>query len=172
MKQKAEGAGQKAEGARQGTGCFLPVAFCLLRSAFCLLPTAFCLLFVVGCARDGRKPVYPVHGKVLDSNNKPAAGALLVFHLIDPADQDITKPLAHVADDGTFALTTYVKDDGAPEGEYAVTIEWQQPSSNPFDKKKQGPDQLKGRYSDPAKSKIHFKVEKKPDNEVPAIQLQ
>src|SRR5437879_6143573 len=85
------------------------------------------LALLPGCARDGRKPVYPVHGRVLDGNNKPAAGALLIFHPIEVSDLDLTKPLAHVRDDGTFALTTYNKDDGAPEGEYAVTIEWQQP---------------------------------------------
>ena len=28
------------------------------------------------------------------------------------------------SEDGTFKLTTYEKDDGAPEGEYGVTVDW------------------------------------------------
>jgi hypothetical protein len=47
-----------------------------------------------------------------------------------------------------------------------------EPNTNLFDKKKHGPYKLKGRYNNPADGKIRFKVEKKPNNEIPAIQLQ
>ena len=35
------------------------------------------------------------------------------------------KPVATVAEDGTFTLTMYAAGDGAPEGEYGVTVDWQ-----------------------------------------------
>jgi hypothetical protein len=57
-------------------------------------------------------------------------GALVVFHPVDPAYEKRVggKPYANVKEDGTFALTTYGIGDGAPEGEYAVTIDWRVPA--------------------------------------------
>jgi hypothetical protein len=124
------------------------------------------------CTRsDGRKPVYPVHGQVHDSDNKPAAGALVVFHPAAAGATETLKPVGYVDDTGTFTLTTYQKDDGAPEGEYVVTIEWRPRPANPFDKKDQ-PDRLHGRYSDPKTSPLRAKIDKQPDNVVPPIQLK
>jgi hypothetical protein len=128
-------------------------------------------IFASGCS-DGRKSVYPVHGKVVDAKNQPAIGAMLVFHPVNGDNNDSLKPLGYVGDDGTFALTTYTKDDGAWEGEYQITVEWRPRPTTPFAAKKLAKDKLDGKYSNPATSKIRFKVEKKPDNEVPTIQLQ
>src|SRR6516162_2916123 len=101
------------------------------------------LLLVSGCGQ-GRKTVYPVYGKVLTAGEKPAEGALVVFHPLGAATTESTKPLAYVKNDGSFALTTYTQADGAPEGEYAITIEWRPPTSNPFGRNKEGVDQLQG----------------------------
>ena len=60
--------------------------------------------------------------------------------------------------DGFFSLKTYVLHDGAPAGDYMVTVEWpgddpgvpvdrDDPEYVPF-----GPDRLKGRYADPESS--------------------
>jgi hypothetical protein len=128
-------------------------------------------LLLPACGRGSRKAVYPVHGYVFDTNNKPASGALVVFHPLEDDASDHDKPRAFVAEDGSFALSTYEKDDGAPEGEYAVTIEWRPKSANPFGGNKQKPDQLKGRYSDANKPKLRFKIERKRDNVLEPIQL-
>src|SRR5262249_32774745 len=71
----------------------------------------------------------------------------------------------------TFELTTYVKGDGAPGGDYAITIEWIPPRPPPPHRPKQIGDRLKGRYSDPQRSKISYSVEKDKDNNVPPIEL-
>src|SRR5262245_10070484 len=124
------------------------------------------------CGNQRRRAVYPVHGQVFDDKNKAAAGAMVVFHPVNAADADLDRPRAFVDDDGSFALTTYEKEDGAPQGEYVVTIEWRPKSANPFDAKKNAPDQLKGRYNDVKKSKIRFTIEAKADNVLEPIRLR
>jgi hypothetical protein len=138
-----------------------------LRRLAVTLPLLGLVLFSFSCA-DGRKPVYPVRGQVLDSKGKPAAGALVVFHPLDT--DDVNKPVAHVDDKGTFTLTTYSEGDGAPAGKYAITLEWPVPRKTPFDK--EGPDRLGGRFGNPKTSPLHFTVEPRQDNEVPVIRLQ
>jgi hypothetical protein len=123
------------------------------------------------CAKKSRSQVYPVHGQVFDKNNKPAAGALVIFHPVDKNGPDSAKPIARVDEKGNYALTTYEKNDGGPEGEYIITIQWLQPPANPFGADKEGQDRLKGRYRDPKNSKLRFKIANQPDNAVPPIQL-
>jgi hypothetical protein len=123
-------------------------------------------LAVAGCG-DGREKVYPVRGKVIDAKEKPAAGALVFFNAVGASHK--IKPVGKVGDDGTFQLTSYDANDGAPAGEFVVTLIWPTPKKTPFDQ--EGPDQLKGRLADAGKSEIRFTVEKKPDNEVPVIRL-
>jgi hypothetical protein len=125
--------------------------------------------FVVACGSPARKPVYPVHGQVFVGKDQPASGALIVFHPL--GDDDLNKPRAYVGEDGSFSLTTYTKGDGAPEGEYVATIEWRPPSANPFGSKKLEADKLKGRYSDPKKSSLRFRIEKTKENVLEAIRL-
>jgi hypothetical protein len=148
--------------------------FCRVRPShsFIVLSVLVSALLLASCNKHHRKVVYPVHGQVFDNKDKPAAGAMVVFHPVGGAPDDIDKPRAFVADDGSFALTTYEKDDGAPEGEYVVTIEWRPKSANPFDAKKMQPDHLKGRYSDVKRSRIRFKIEAKPDNKLEPIRLR
>src|SRR5262245_4488708 len=86
---------------------------------------ALAALLVAGCG-SGKPQTVPAGGKVLFHKATPAAGALVVFHPADPAAEKRIggKPFAKVKDDGTFALTTYAEGDGAPEGEYGVTVDW------------------------------------------------
>jgi len=78
-----------------------------------------------GCG-NGKPEAVPAGGKVMFNKTTPAAGALVVFHPADPAFEKRIggKPFARVKDDGTFALTTFAEGDGAPEGEYGVTVDW------------------------------------------------
>lgn len=76
-----------------------------------------------GCTKsDGRKPVFPVSGKVLDGT-RPLAHASVVFHPVNDTDANVVKPRGKTDANGEFKLTTYVEGDGAPVGSYRVTIE-------------------------------------------------
>jgi hypothetical protein len=79
-------------------------------------------LLCPACARSDRKPVYPVHGTVL-YDGKPVPGAQVILHPLNDDDRDHPiRPTGQVAPDGTFQLTTYTAEDGAPAGSYAVTV--------------------------------------------------
>src|SRR5262245_51825536 len=131
---------------------------------------SLCFLVVtaslLGCG-DGRKPVYPVHGKVL-INGKPATDAFVTLHAVTPDPNEPLFPSGQVDSQGAFALSSYITGDGAPAGDYVLTIEWlnYQVLGNQWG----GPDKLKGRYSDPKKSKIQVRVENRP-LELPPIEL-
>jgi tetratricopeptide (TPR) repeat protein len=67
--------------------------------------------------------VYPAHGQAA-YEGKPIPNASIV---LDPAwtkDPPFPRPHALVKDDGSFVLATYGKDDGAPPGEYRVSVQW------------------------------------------------
>jgi hypothetical protein len=129
-----------------------------------------CLVAAIPSCGPARKSVFPVKGRVVDSAGKPLVGATVLFHPIAPDAEDPTIPAAHVDESGSFVLTTYVQGDGAPAGEYSVTILLVPPRKNPLDT--QAPDQLKGRYANPTTSKIRFTVEKRESNEVPDIRVE
>jgi len=84
----------------------------------------------MGCSGDEGPavPVFPTTGRVV-FEGQPAAGAFLTFHPTNssgPGDSD-PRPTATAGADGAFSLTTATKDDGAPAGEYAVTVRWHRP---------------------------------------------
>ena len=89
-------------------------------------------LALAGCGGGGKPGAVPAGGKVTYRKATVPAGALVVFHPADPAAEKRIggKPFAKVGDDGTFALTTYAEGDGAPEGEYGVTIDWRPPAKD------------------------------------------
>jgi hypothetical protein len=136
------------------------------------------VIAAAGCNRadSDMKPVYPVEGSLF-VKGKPAKGAAVTFHPLplDSVRGTTLTPRATVSDDGSFRLATYNTDDGAPEGEYAVTIYWPgkrggnaNQDADPLDLP---PDQLGLRYTDPATSTIKIEV-KAPRTHLPSIQLR
>jgi hypothetical protein len=107
-----------------------------------------------GCGgRSDRVPVYPVRGKVIFSA-PAAANAMVVFHPVGNPDPKVHRPFATLNKDGSFELSTYDSKDGAPEGEYAVTLTWELPGKS-GDDDDSGPDLLRNTvYSDPAKTPL------------------
>jgi hypothetical protein len=84
---------------------------------------ALVALVVASCAKgDGRKPTVQVTGKVLLPDGKPAEHATVVFHPVNAVGAEV-KPRGKVGPDGSYRLTTYEGEDGAPAGEYQVTVE-------------------------------------------------
>ncbi len=113
------------------------------------MPTGFRLLalaavFAAGCApaRPEPRPTHPVSGRVL-VNGKAAAGAPVTF--LSTGGMTGNPPTGTVRDDGGFRLSTYQAHDGAPEGEYVVTVVWPAPPKPGTDD--EGPDRLSGRYA-------------------------
>jgi hypothetical protein len=123
---------------------------------------------VAACSgRDEGKRVYPVRGKVLYLG-KPAPGARVYLHPRDEANKSARiRPSGTVQEDGSFRLTTYQTDDGAPAGTYAVTVVW-------TDRGKRGDDdgksRLPDRYASPASSNLTVEV-KETDNDLDTLNL-
>lgn len=125
----------------------------------CVVPywlVGIVLGFVAGCSggEDGRLKVHPTTGSVL-VNGQPVAGAQVT--LLGLAEE-LKGPLAPIPfgttnDQGEFVLRSYDPGDGAPAGDYQVKIVWpENPPPGADTEMYQAKDQLKGRYSDPAKS--------------------
>jgi hypothetical protein len=131
-----------------------------------------CCLALVSCGkREHRYPVYPVTGKVL-FRNQPARGAFVVFHPVEELDRERLKmlPCGRVGDDGTFRLTSYDTEDGAPAGEYIVVIIWPAKAEGMSDEE-EGPYQLQGRFARPDVSSLRAKVTEG-ENVLKAFELQ
>ncbi len=130
-------------------------------------PGLFCALGLIcaGCGGPSRPPVQPAMGQVFQKST-PVAGAFIVFH---PASAEFQKamearPFAWVQPDGSFMLTTYEEGDGAPEGEYGVTVVWNPPAKSAGPRIRDGgaalPDKLEGRYGNPQKPRLKATVAK------------
>jgi hypothetical protein len=125
----------------------------------------------VGCGGDdGTEKTYPVQGAV-KFQGAPASGAFVVFHRngapvtlgpakADGAPADPVNPNAQIGPDGSFALTTFRGNDGAPAGEYAVTVQWNK-SILQDDAPVAGPNVIPREYSDPKTTPL--KVTIKPE---------
>ena len=108
-----------------------------------------------GCA--GNKPVYPVSGRIVDADGKPVAGATVIFCPVENVYDNANKPAGLADEQGSFALTTYSQDDGAPAGDYLVTVQCRTGA------RKSGhapPDRLGGRFTDPTKTPLRAAVVK------------
>ncbi len=101
-----------------------------------------------------RKPTHPVEGKVtLDGN--PLAGATLTFHtFVKETEKYATVCDGRTDELGRFKVTTYSRFDGAPVGEYVVTVA---KSEKPADGSP-AKNVLPARYAAPATSPFRVPV--------------
>jgi hypothetical protein len=102
-------------------------------------------------------------------NDRPAARAHVILHPLDDPDPHAMRPHGDVGPDGRFQLTTYQSNDGAPAGQYAVTVVWPTPARSPDDE--EGADRLRGRYSDPKRTTLKVQVEAQ-SNELDPFRLK
>jgi hypothetical protein len=134
-------------------------------------------LAVAGLAScgDGRNlhKVYPVKGKVL-VNGQPANDCQVYLNRTFDDDHPFrVTPQGLTDKNGEFQITSYHIGDGAPEGEYVVTIEWRE-RSGLMKANFEGPDQLGGAYARVEKTKglAGFVVRVGPQpQELPPFQL-
>lgn len=115
-------------------------------------------LLLAGCSTADPWPKrYPVSGSVR-VDGKPAVRAIVTFHpkaSLAPGGKSFS-PSTFTDDDGSFQLTTVDAGDGAPAGEYTVTV-----VANYIVKDGQDvsvPDLLGGCFADPKTSPLKVTV--------------
>lgn len=130
------------------------------RSAVLLFASAVGL---AGCGVTPPPPAVETHavdGTVVVAGRR-AANAQVVFHPTAVDDTPRRYPVGVTGADGTFRLTTLTADDGAPAGEYVVTLLWLD-ESIPLDCCEgidvTRHDRLHGLYADAGKSTLRATV--------------
>ena len=133
-----------------------------------LVSLCFCLVLCSCTRREaGRKETFPVKGEVY-VDGQPAGD--LAVRCVGLKEVDATTPRSatYTKSDGKFEIATYERADGVPEGEYVLTFQWGK--RNLMTMNYEG-DKLKGRYSDPKRSQVRFKVEKGKPVDLKRIEL-
>lgn len=116
------------------------------RSVLILALASVGLLPLAGCG-TGKLPLYQVSGTIL-VDSKPAAGAMVIFCPVEGSSSpelQKERPFGMTGPDGKFKLTTFLKDDGVPLGEYKVLVQWVN-SAPAYDERADRSDRLRGRY--------------------------
>lgn len=133
-------------------------------------PTAACWAALVavtsfaGCQRSEHQPlaVYPVRGELF-VDGKPAENAAIAFHPVNRTEWASATSRGVVDRDGRFSLTTYAANDGAPEGEYVVTVYWPDRPLNPAGEGDDLPaDKLGRRFANASQSKLRARLGHQP----------
>jgi hypothetical protein len=124
------------------------------------------LALILGCDAQPEKPkVYPVSGKIT-YGGKPAKGVTVYLRptaSLMPAGAS-SNPHGITGDDGSFTITTYTANDGAPIGPYQVLLHWP-----PATEAENDDDQLFGWYT-VAHSKLTAQI-KETENKLPVFDL-
>ncbi len=128
---------------------------------------------LAGCERAAKPtlPVFPVQGRVLVDGQPPVRAEIRMrpkTPLKDPLKRSV-EPHAFVQEDGSFRVSTYADKDGAPVGEYALTIVWPEITEEGGEDVI-GEDRLRGRFSDPQSPIAQIEVDEF-DNHIPDIEL-
>jgi hypothetical protein len=114
-------------------------------------------------------PVFPVSGKVSFQGKSPAGARVVLFPATKSGAGAVgVAPTGEVKSDGTFAVSSYDADDGAPEGEYVATIQW-----NKYDEKLGGfgPNVIPKKYATAATSPVRVSVKGGPAT-IPPIEIK
>ena len=128
------------------------------------------ILPVVGCGQGSKSQVavHPVQGAI-QFRGLPMEGAFVSLHP-KSATNGVPTPRATVAKDGTFTVSTYEGNDGAPEGDYVVTVQWYRPIRVGNDLVG-GPNVLPAKYASVQTSDVQIRVAAA-ENRLQPIQLR
>jgi hypothetical protein len=124
------------------------------------------IVTLAGCASETQVPVFPVSGKI-NFKGKPPVGAQVVLRATGAGGVDGVVPIGTVKPDGSFTITSYEPDDGAPEGDYVALIRWNKLSADGT----QGPNVLPRQYADAKASPVRVSVGNGPVD-IPAINIK
>jgi hypothetical protein len=135
------------------------------------LAAAIACLVAAGCGgeADDGPPVHPVSGTIF-VDGAPAAGAEVVFHPLARPPAGSPTPTAVVGAEGKFRPSTRLAHDGAPAGDYALTVVYPAPAKLADDDGGGGTDRLKGRYGTPARTPLKATI-KPGDNVLDPIEI-
>jgi hypothetical protein len=130
-------------------------------------------LLFSGCGDSAvpSRPQFTVRGKVF-YRGQPAARAIVVLHPMNQADPPPFPPRAVAGKDGSFVVGSRLANDGAPAGEYAVTIVWPEEPGPTTPAGDTPPDRLKNRYNDLKHSKWHIHVAAASDNALETFKIE
>lgn len=103
------------------------------------------------------KKTTKVNGNVT-VNGQPGKDLWVTLHSTDGLE---LRPRAQCDEKGHFTIGTYQGDDGAPAGDYKITIEWLT-FARLGGAGWVGPDKLKNKYNDPKKTPFEVTVADKP----------
>jgi hypothetical protein len=143
----------------------VPAMFTRKQFVRCFYFLMFAIAPMACSSRAGDGGVYPVRGQVL-FQGKPTPGAMVFFYPV-AGGPGAVRPHAVVEDDGSFQVSTYKRNDGAPPGKYDVTVAWTKPAHGDND----GDSLIPISYGDPHTSDLHAEV-KEQVNDLPPFQLQ
>jgi hypothetical protein len=120
--------------------------------------SAFAALAIAGVSCQSKPtvpvvPTYAVKGAVF-LDHKPLGKVLVVFHPVSGVSETPVRSYAQTAADGTFQVSTFAPNDGAPAGTYRVTFHMQDEGD--------GPIRLPARYADPTQSELRVEVKAEP----------
>lgn len=119
---------------------------------------------LAGCGEQTdptRLQVFPAKGQISFKGQSPVGASVVLFPKTAApkgSDAPLVCPRGRVQSDGTFALTSYKADDGAPAGEYSVTLEWHKLVKAPDGQPDLGPNLLPAQFSRPEKSPLVVKI--------------
>jgi hypothetical protein len=134
---------------------------------------ALLLLGGVSCSGGGPAALNPVKGKLL-YKDQPIGGAVVSFHPTGGGDALAARPVGMTKEDGTFSLTTG-QAEGAPAGEYVVTVVWPGEAGGKKKVMSTAPpetvDRLQGAYANRDTSSIKAEV-KKGENQLEPFHLK
>ena len=138
----------------------------------------FAIFFVTapGCSKKidpNRLPVFPVKGHLSVKGQVPS-GAFVVLHpkngTATSPNGEVVRPRAVVGPDGSFQLGSYDSVDGAPSGEYSVTVEWRKIVKSNDGSPVLGPNVVPPKYARPETSPVSIRIAEK-SNELAPITL-
>ena len=101
------------------------------------------------------KSTVPVSG-LITVDGEPQKGVVVTVYSADGSKKIALNSVTYTEKDGKFSFTTYKFGDGLEPGDYKLTFELLKVKKGGGEF--EGPDKLKGRYSNPAKSEISLSV--------------
>jgi hypothetical protein len=120
-----------------------------------LILVAATVLSATGCGEsEKRVPVFPVSGKVTYLGQVPVGAQVVLYPVNNPGASGVA-PIGIVLDDGSFKVTAYDPEDGAPQGDYVATVQWfkiTKEAGGP------GPNVIPKKYTNPKTSPIKVTV--------------
>ena len=140
------------------------------------LLTLAALLLAVGCGADpdpNQRVVFPVKGTVM-FRGEPIPDATVRLHPVKKSNdgKPLYIPRGFVDESGTFQVSTYSQGDGAPAGDYIVSVSWQGPLSGlSEDEQDRLKELLPREYTSPRSSGLNVTIQEG-DNELPPITIQ